>query len=595
MASFAAGPAGGEPLHALAGLLRRWERRQRWQRTWLWLPRSLLPGLTAGVALALWTRLRLSLPPNEALLAGALLAATGLLLLLAHIWLRPRPSLPLARKFEQEFALHERLSTALELIEGRIHSSAELAARQIADARSRAQTVDAGAQLPLRSDWRAWALVLLALLGFGLLLRLPAAGAPAAGQTDAQEAAIVAAEAAVERITREVERDSALPEELREQLLRELERTAAVLGQEALSPEEAFAALAETAEQFEQQALSMNESVRQQMQALDSAQQASGQELSEALQQMQDALPALPDGEDMASRLERAAAALEESNPELAAALRQAAQGLRDSQFQAARESAQMASQLLSRQQEQLTRDQGSGQQLQASSQQLRGSAEQIARQMQPTSGRRSGAQEAPSMQELQQSGEAAQPGQASGEQGNNQQAGQSAQSGALPGSSSQPGNQDSAQAGAQQGGQPGGDLGGMGESEQSAPGLGGQAGDSPGDEGSDESVMGQLGAPPAQNNNPDGLGEGEFEPVYAPRRIGAAEGPQLFLETEPGDAPLVEGDFAPNPSGEALVPWNQIFGDYRDAASRALESDYIPLGLRDVVHDYFSALEPGQ
>ena len=42
-------------------------------------------------------------------------------------------------------------------------------------------------------------------------------------------------------------------------------------------------------------------------------------------------------------------------------------------------------------------------------------------------------------------------------------------------------------------------------------------------------------------------------------------------------------------------MPWNQIFGDYRDAASRALESDYIPLGLRDVVHDYFSGLEPGQ
>ena len=595
MASLAAGPGGDAQHTALTNLLRRWERRQRLQRTWLWLPRSLLPGLATGVALALWTRLRFAAPADELLLPGALLVGTGLLLLLAHVWLRPRPSLPLARKFEQEFSLNERLSTALELIEGRIHSSAELAMRQIADARLRAQAVDARAHLPLRSDRRAWALVLLALLAFGLMLRLPVAGVPPAGQTDAQEAAIDEAAAAVERISEELERDSALPEELRQQLSRELARTAAVLGQEALSPEEAFAALAESAEQLEQQALSLNESIRQQMQALESAQAATGAELAAALQQLQDALPSLPDGEDTASRLERAAAALEESNPLLAEALRQAAQALRDSQFQAASNSAQLASQLLSQQQQQLTREQGSEQRLQAASQQMRGSAEQIARQMQRSGSRPpSLSQQSPAMNELSQSGDIAQPGQARSEQ-SSQQSDQGAQPAALPGSSAQPGNQDNGQAGAQQGGQPGGDLGGVGESEESVPGLGGQAGDSPGDDGSDDSSMGQQGAPPAQNNNPDGLGEGEFAPVYAPRRIGATEGPQLFLETDPGDAPLVEGDFAPNPSGEALVPWNQIFGDYRDAASRALESDYIPLGLRDVVHDYFSGLEPGQ
>ncbi len=595
MASLATGPGGDAQHTALTSLLRRWERRQRLQRTWLWLPRSLLPGLATGVALALWTRLRFATPADELLLPGALLVGTGLLLLLAHVWLRPRPSLPLARKFEQEFSLNERLSTALELIEGRIHSSAELAMRQIADARARAQTVDARAHLPLRSDRRAWALVLLALLAFGLMLRLPVTGVPPAGQTDAQEAAIDEAAAAVERISEELERDSALPEELRQQLSRELERTAAVLGQQALSPEEAFAALAESAEQLEQQALSLSESIRQQMQALASAQAATGAELAAALQQLQDALPSLPDGEDTASRLERAAAALEESNPLLAEALRQAAQALRDSQFQAASNSAQLASQLLSQQQQQLTREQGSEQRLQAASQQMRGSAEQIARQMQRSGSRPpSLSQQSPAMNELSQSGDIAQPGQARSEQ-SSQQSDQGAQPAALPGSSVQPGNQDNGQAGAQQGGQPGGDQGGVGESEESVPGLGGQAGDSPGDDGSDDSSMGQQGAPPAQNNSPDGLGEGEFAPVYAPRRIGATEGPQLFLETDPGDAPLVEGDFAPNPSGEALVPWNQIFGDYRDAASRALESDYIPLGLRDVVHDYFSGLEPGQ
>jgi hypothetical protein len=68
-----------------------------------------------------------------------------------------------------------------------------------------------------------------------------------------------------------------------------------------------------------------------------------------------------------------------------------------------------------------------------------------------------------------------------------------------------------------------------------------------------------------------------------------------LFLEPETSDVPLAEGEFAENPSGEARVPYNQVFSDYSDAANRALESDYIPLGLRDVVHDYFTSLEPGQ
>ncbi len=62
-----------------------------------------------------------------------------------------------------------------------------------------------------------------------------------------------------------------------------------------------------------------------------------------------------------------------------------------------------------------------------------------------------------------------------------------------------------------------------------------------------------------------------------------------------PGTALASEGNYVDNPDGDALVPYNQVYSDYRNAANRALDSDYIPLGLRDVVHDYFSSLEPGQ
>lgn len=68
-----------------------------------------------------------------------------------------------------------------------------------------------------------------------------------------------------------------------------------------------------------------------------------------------------------------------------------------------------------------------------------------------------------------------------------------------------------------------------------------------------------------------------------------------MILDGDISDSPVREGDFAQNPEGAASVPYNQVFSDYSNSATRSLESDYIPLGLRDVVRDYFSSLEPGQ
>ena len=42
-----------------------------------------------------------------------------------------------------------------------------------------------------------------------------------------------------------------------------------------------------------------------------------------------------------------------------------------------------------------------------------------------------------------------------------------------------------------------------------------------------------------------------------------------------------------------STVPYNQVFGDYRDAAYEALSDDYIPLGMKGYIRDYFSSLEP--
>jgi hypothetical protein len=126
-------------------------------------------------------------------------------------------------------------------------------------------------------------------------------------------------------------------------------------------------------------------------------------------------------------------------------------------------------------------------------------------------------------------------------------------------------------------------------------PGAG--AGDAPGGAGTDNAAQSQQPQTNQipQNNNPDGQGEGKYDPVYAPKNVGGQGNNPIQLGAEASDAPIAQGEFAQNPTGQNSVPYNQVYTQYDNAAKRALQSDYIPLGLRDVVRDYFSSLEPGQ
>ncbi|MCZ7544429.1 MAG: hypothetical protein M5R40_13275 [Anaerolineae bacterium] len=40
-------------------------------------------------------------------------------------------------------------------------------------------------------------------------------------------------------------------------------------------------------------------------------------------------------------------------------------------------------------------------------------------------------------------------------------------------------------------------------------------------------------------------------------------------------------------------MPYSEVFGDYANAVDEAMESGRIPLGLRGVIREYFSSLEP--
>ncbi|MGD8805316.1 MAG: hypothetical protein PVH65_05675, partial [Chloroflexota bacterium] len=96
------------------------------------------------------------------------------------------------------------------------------------------------------------------------------------------------------------------------------------------------------------------------------------------------------------------------------------------------------------------------------------------------------------------------------------------------------------------------------------------------------------------------GPGGGHAETVYVPDYVDLAseEGIEIQLPAECVANPENCGQLIDErPTGftdeQSLVPYEQVFGDYRNAAIEALEGDYVPLGMKGLVRDYFSSLEP--
>lgn len=600
---------------ALGVVVRAWERRARAQQALRWLPRGLWGGLALGIGVALAARLFPVLSTGQAAAVAAAGAALAALTAPLLAWLRPRALLAAARRFDLEFNLGERTSTALELAEGRIRTRDDLAARQIADAWAAASAVDIRARLPLRADTRAWLLAAALAAVLVLLLLLPNPQAEAASGSAARDAALAQARDELADVTQEVAALSPLADDQRQALLEQLERAAETLGEQQVTAEEAFAALAgaqsrlvEAAAGLERQAGDSRAAAQQAASALRQAApppdappgQGRGEQAQQAIPTLEPLAQQIPQmsqqqRDEAAAALEAAADALQATNPAAADALREAAEALRRGAVQAAQNALRRAGDSLQAGQQQAERQQQAADQLNTAAQRLQQAANQIAQSQNP--GRQTGQQQA-ALAQMEQGDEQqaaqglralsqqmAQQAGAEGQQGEAGAAGQGRESPASEGQ--QPGARgvqpvDRAQddaAGSVRAVEPGG--------------AGGGAGDQPGDAGDEAGGAAGRDRAAATNNQPDGAGARDYAPVYAPQRVGGAGGPQIVLEPDAGDAPAVEGEFAPNPAGQALVPYSQVFSDYSQAASRALDSAYIPLGMRDIVRDYFSALEP--
>lgn len=539
--------------------LHAWNGRRRFREALIWLPRGLLVGLLAAVVVAAVARLRPLLTNQE--VAYVALALAGVGLLAAAVWLLwQRHPLPEQARFaDRQFLLKERASTAVEIHNGTITTSPLIAEQQLRDTLTAVQQVNTRALLPFRLNRQDWLVIVAAVLLLVTAVLLPNLQEAELLRQRGIDKAIAEQINQLEALSEEIRQNPLLTEEQKEEILQPIEQAIEGLGAGDISQEQAVATLSEAeAELRSLAANSSAEQLRQQLQQAGEplANNPNSQSLGQSLQngnlaqagaaatQLADQLPELSREEQLAlaEDLMATAQSLVGTDDQLAQQLAQAAQALQNGDIAAAQQALREAGATLQQRAQEAAAAQQANQAANALSEgrqavaQAGGQPPNPDNVLPPNDGR---AGPNDSLGQSPQPG----PGQGSGQgQGQGQGEGQ----GQGPG---------------QDGGQPGGELGGLG-----VPGPGG----------------------------------GHVENVYVPemRDLSGFEGVDIELPAQcrvnPADCGALLNERATEFGNEtSIVPYTRVFGDYRNAANEALQDDYIPLGLKGYIRDYFSSLEP--
>ena len=103
---------------------------------------------------------------------------------------------------------------------------------------------------------------------------------------------------------------------------------------------------------------------------------------------------------------------------------------------------------------------------------------------------------------------------------------------------------------------------------------------------------VGRAGAPVNPNRD---YQVGELDTVFAPWQQGQPGDPDFLPGRQTGEGEEIVRESRPQPgaAGAALVPYSDVYASYAAAAAAAMQRDYIPIGLREYVRDYFTLLEP--
>lgn len=518
---------------ALLRLLHQWGVRLRVAESISWGLWAAVCGAAAALLLAIAARLWPLLPTRGLIALAGMLILAGFAVGLTLPLLWPRSPLYLARTFDRRFGLAERLTTALELSTGRIRTTQEMTRAQMADALQAARDVDVQAMLPLRAPRRALAIWGALLLGLILSFWLPNPQEQVLLQRAALAETIAEQREQLETLREAVAQDEGLSDAEREALLQALGEALDTLDKKRLSPEEAIAALSEAERKLAELRDPGARGLRSGLEraAAEMADSHLTREISQALIQ---------------GDYQRAAQALaaysgtegvpltREEELELARELKQAARALADVDPELAQELAQ-AAEAIERGDIPRAREA-----IRQAAQRMGAAGERVARDR-TVEGAQAQLQE--SRRQIAETGKV------------------------------RPENPEVVQRGA---GEP--------------PGAGGPAGQRRGGGGD----VGQPEAgQPGPGDHDDTGSSAPYDEVYVPYRLDE-EGVELDIgRTGEGEFPIGTVPIPPPGTGQAGIPYRQVYAEYAAQAGAALESSYIPSGLKQYVRDYFSSLEP--
>jgi hypothetical protein len=105
-------------------------------------------------------------------------------------------------------------------------------------------------------------------------------------------------------------------------------------------------------------------------------------------------------------------------------------------------------------------------------------------------------------------------------------------------------------------------------------------------------------GNPIKTDNNPSGDPSlTQSDRVYAPSFIGGNGGSNINPTGAGGDPGALtnQSTFIDPTTGNATVPLGDVVAAAAAQAASAMDADYVPIGLRGVIHDYFSGLQPAK
>lgn len=601
----------------LETLMAKWEGRWRTRRLLLYLPRVLIGVLMVAIVGTLLLRAS-GLPLTViagvvgAGIAGGVIVIGGALRLFGH------QGMSAARHFDQLFDLKARMTTALELMDGRITTRPDIAQRQLDDTLATAQNLDPRKMIKYNVRWLEVLPIIPLVIVLAVLLLWPQAGRDDAMLAPASQAAIADAQDDVRDLTEEIATDSTLTQDERDSLLESLEVSLDALDAPDTDSEEAFVNMSElesdlrqTAQDIQRDLGAQDQMLAEMSDALNSAGLGdlplnSDASNAEALAQQLDALAQALENLTPAQReaLSEALANVAQSAdapapmPDLSQSLQDLGDALQNNDEQALQDALQQAQDELDQRQQMQDQRQQAAENLNSAADQAQQAADDIARAEQRDNQTSADAgdqqQQAQSGEEQagQQGSEAQQQGAQGDEQSASQQQGdgqQSGQQGQQIGQSGQGTTQVQSQQSDAQSAQ-------SGNSEDASASDDGGSGTGAGTGTGDKSDDIQAASDEITQNNADGRGgEREYQDVFAPTDIDGQGDSTIRLEADESDTPAQEGEFQANPDGESTVPYNEVFRTYADEANTALESDYIPLGMRDLVRDYFTSLEPDE